>query len=195
MKLSDIFSVNTSNSGGKKLFKKIINKYNLGTEYKKLSEGIKDSNNVVGGDVGGFRYESTKVCYRVCGTKDFSIKSVLQAISVLPYYSCIHEISEGSGSTTYEKFYLFTTTSPFLNVANANNSYNYILLEECKFEFTFNIGDEESYTVYNLMDMLKVIFFNMSEQEILTMCGIERISYEDYMNLELSQETGKELIN
>lgn len=188
-KLKDIFSIDRTNGGGVKLFNKIANRYNLHKEDRKFLMKAQTGENT-----GGFRYESTKVCYRVCGTQDFSIKSVLQAISVLPYYSCIHEMSEGSGSTRYEKFYLFTITSPFLNVANANNSYNYILLEECKFEFTFNISDEESHTVYNLMDMLKAIFFNMSEQEILTMCGIERISYEDYMNLELSQETGKELI-
>ena len=42
MKLSNIFNIDTSNGGGIKLFKKIIDRYNLGNEYKDLKTNVEN---------------------------------------------------------------------------------------------------------------------------------------------------------
>lgn len=41
-KFNDIFSIDSSTGGGKRLIKKIINKYRLGNEYKEIKENIEN---------------------------------------------------------------------------------------------------------------------------------------------------------
>lgn len=195
MKLNNIFSVNTSNSGGKKLFKKIINKYNLGTEYKKLSEGIKDSNNVVGGDVGGFRYESTKVCYRISpGSEDSTRQAILNLLSICPLYSAVHEYVNHGNYTIYTKYNLFTSSAAVLQVALNDNTNNYLYVEECKFELNLDFSDGNIFCAKSIVDFISP-GTHISDEDLANIYGIERVPYDDYMNLRVSQEIGKELIN
>lgn len=44
MKFNDIFSIDSSTGGGKRLIKNIINKYRLGNEYKEIKENIENKN-------------------------------------------------------------------------------------------------------------------------------------------------------
>ena len=59
-KFNDIFSIDSSTRGSKKLIKKIINKYRLGNEYKEIKENIENK-----GSSGGSSEEKEWLYYKL----------------------------------------------------------------------------------------------------------------------------------
>ena len=88
-KFNDIFSVDSSTGGGKRLIKKIINKYRLGNEYKEIKENIENK--------GG---SSTDVVYYI--KKDLSVSyDDIEDLYNIPSLNVYCKYRDASGSYYY----------------------------------------------------------------------------------------------
>jgi len=179
--------------GGKRLIKKIINKYRLGNEYKEIKENIENKGS--SGGSSSFKYESAKVIWEI----DYNnpnkelLYTMCLYLSLIPIYA-IYSRHMDASSVMHEKMYGITcsfmlgvTMGALFNDKNEPDEYMVKYIEEAKGPFTIGMGNQ-AFTFNNFRE-----FFNMSgiTPEII---GFKEIPYEEF-NPRINNKFGNFLDN
>lgn len=189
-KLKDIFTLNLNSRGGVKLFNKIANRYNLNKEDRKdlmnVEVGSSESTK-------GFQYKSSKVCWEIEPKNEEQKAMAIRLVSevlVIPLYSSLLVSYDGNFSN-WDKYYANFTHIPLAKYCAKLQPYA-LYIEENIFtgQFDFNGTIIENPSIYKIFEI-----FGISEENAYDQAGIKRISYEEYMNLRVDKEIGKDLIN
>ena len=201
-KLKDIFTLNLNTRGGVKLFNKIANKYNLHKEDRKDLMNLE-----VGSSEGGsgFQYKSNKVCWEF-DTKQIlenidnnkiassSVHMVLEIISIyLPLYSAIRHLFDNAANRDVKYYcYIANTTVLAYGFQFIENKQK-IYIEEAQSNLIFN-DEMQIDTSGGLIGVLNSVGSPVTETDLHEI-GIKKITYEEYINMYLDYEVGKELVN
>lgn len=189
-KLKDIFTLNLNTRGGVKLFNKIANKYNLHKEDRKDLMNLEVGSSE---DAKGFEYKSSKVCWKIdplTEEQTYMAISLVSELLVIPLYSSLLVTYDGNFSD-WNKYYANFTHIPLVKYCAKLQSYA-LYIEENIFigQFDFSGTIIENPSISKIFETLGV-----TEDMLYEMAGIKRIPYEEYMNLRVDEEIGKDLIN
>ena len=140
-----------------------------------------------------FQYKSSKVCWKINPQneeqKAMAI-GVLGELLVVPLYSALLINYDGDFSN-YVKYYANFIYTPLAKYCGQQEPYD-LYIEENIFTEPYNLGG----TIIENISILKVLeVLNVSEEQLYEMAGIKRIPYEEYINLRVDTEIGKELVN
>ena len=115
---------------------------------------------------------------------------VLGELLVIPLYSALFITYDGNYSN-YVKYYANFTYTPLVKYCGQEDPYD-LYIEENIFTDPYNLGG----TIIENISILKVLeVLDVSEEQLYEMTGIKRIPYEEYINLRVDTEIGKELVN
>lgn len=189
-KLKDIFTLNLNSRGGVKLFNKIANRYNLNKEDRKdlmnVEVGSSESTK-------GFQYKSSKVCWEINPKGEEQTAMVigfLGEVLVIPLHTSLLVTYDGNYSDRI-KYYANFAHIPVAKFCAHQDPYT-LYIEENIFigQINFKGIIIENPSISKILEI-----FGMTEENAYDQAGIKRISYEDYMNLRVDKEIGKDLIN
>lgn len=193
-KLKDIFTLNLNSRGGVKLFNKIANKYNLNKEDRKDLMNVE-----VGSSEGsnGFQYKSRKVCWQIDNTKiNEDNLFIYQLIaSYIPIYSLINHSYDDVLNKDNKTYLYLATPAFFAYLIKKDKSWNTIYFEEAESSIIIT-DDDMTINTNGVIDiMTSLMGVTPSEEQLYEDIGLKSIPYEEYINMNIDKEIGKELVN